>query len=58
MWGTPAMAKAYFTDRQCWMQHMRLDTITGLDPPGIKLRAVTGLEAVDWFVPDISCGEK
>ena len=51
MWGTPAMAKAYFTDRQCWMQHMRLDTITGLDPPGIKLRAVTGLEAVDWFVP-------
>ena len=20
-------------------------------PPGIKLRAVSGLEAVDWFVP-------
>ena len=51
MWGTPAMAKAYFTDRQCWMQHMRLDPQSGLDPPGIKLRAVTGLEAVDWFVP-------
>ena len=45
------MAKAYFTDRQCWMQHMRLDPKTGLDPSGIKLRAVTGLEAVDWFVP-------
>ena len=51
MWGTPAMARAYFTDRACWMQHMRLDPTTGIDPPGIKLRAVTGLEAVDWFVP-------
>ena len=51
MWGTPAMARAYFTDRACWMQHMRLDPKTGLDPSGIKLRAVTGLEAVDWFVP-------
>jgi phospholipid:diacylglycerol acyltransferase len=51
MWGTPAMARAYFADRACWMQHMRLDPKTGLDPSGIKLRAVTGLEAVDWFVP-------
>jgi phospholipid:diacylglycerol acyltransferase len=45
------MARAYFTDRACWMAHMRLDPDTGLDPVGIKLRAVTGLEAVDWFVP-------
>ena len=51
MWGTPAMATAYFANRQCWMQHMRLDPVTGLDPAGIKLRAVSGLEAVDWFVP-------
>jgi phospholipid:diacylglycerol acyltransferase len=51
MWGTPAMARAYFSNRECWMQHMRLDPKTGLDPQGIKLRAVTGLEAVDWFVP-------
>lgn len=51
MWGTPAMARAYLANRACWMQHMRLDPTTGLDPPGIKLRAVTGLEAVDWFVP-------
>ena len=45
------MATAYFANRQCWMQHMRLDPVTGLDPAGIKLRAVSGLEAVDWFVP-------
>ena len=34
MWGTPAMVKAYMSDRQCWMQHMRLDPLTGMDPPG------------------------
>ena len=49
--GHAGVARAYFTDRACWMQHMRLDRETGLDPSGIKLRAVTGLEAVDWFVP-------
>lgn len=24
--------------------------VTGLDPPGVKVRASTGLEAVDYFV--------
>jgi phospholipid:diacylglycerol acyltransferase len=30
---------------------MSLDPVSGSDPPGIKLRAVRSLEAVDWFVP-------
>ena len=30
---------------------MSLDPVEGGDPPGIKLRAVRSLEAVDWFVP-------
>lgn len=30
---------------------MALDEKTGLDKPGINLRAATGLEAVDYFVP-------
>jgi len=51
MWGTPAMARAFFSNTRCWMEHMRLDPLTGLDPEGIKLRAVRGLEAVDWFAP-------
>jgi len=51
MWGTPAMARAFFANMRCWMEHMRLDPNTGLDPEGIKLRAVRGLEAVDWFAP-------
>jgi phospholipid:diacylglycerol acyltransferase len=51
MWGTPAMARAFFSNQKCWMEHMRLDANTGLDPEDIRLRAVRGLEGVDWFVP-------
>lgn len=51
MWGTPAMARAFFSNQKCWMEHMRLDGRTGSDPESIRLRAVRGLEGVDWFVP-------
>ena len=51
MWGTPAMARAFFSNQKCWMEHMRLDSRSGSDPQGIRLRAVRGLEGVDWFVP-------
>ncbi|KAL9274674.1 Phospholipid:diacylglycerol acyltransferase 1-like protein [Drosera capensis] len=27
----------------CWVQHMSLDNVTGLDPPGIRVRPVSGL---------------
>lgn len=30
----------------CWLEHLSLDNETGLDPPGIRVRAVPGL-AVD-----------
>ena len=32
-------------------KHMALDMQTGLDPPGIRVRAAQGLEAADFFVP-------
>ena len=35
----------------CWLEHMALDEKTGGDPPGVKLRAAEGLEAVDYFMP-------
>ncbi|KAJ7562183.1 hypothetical protein O6H91_03G057700 [Diphasiastrum complanatum] len=35
----------------CWLEHMRLDNETGLDPPGIKVRPVSGLVAADYFAP-------
>ena len=39
-------------DRQCWIEHFKLDPHTGLDPStGFKLRASVGLEAVDYLFP-------
>ncbi|KAF9591731.1 hypothetical protein IFM89_006077 [Coptis chinensis] len=35
----------------CWLEHMSLDSKTGLDPPGIRVRAVPGLVAADYFAP-------
>lgn len=45
------MAQTLFSNVDCWLQHMALDEKSGLDKPGINLRAATGLEAVDYFVP-------
>lgn len=35
----------------CWVEHISLDNETGLDPPGIRIRPVTGLVAADYFAP-------
>ncbi|CAH8267455.1 unnamed protein product [Arabidopsis lyrata] len=35
----------------CWLEHLSLDSETGLDPPGIRVRAVPGLVAADHFAP-------
>nr|AZM65202.1 diacylglycerol acyltransferase 3 [Vitellaria paradoxa] len=35
----------------CWVEHMSLDNETGLDPPGIRIRPVSGLVAADYFAP-------
>lgn len=35
----------------CWVEHMSLDNETGMDPPGIRLRPVSGLVAADYFAP-------
>ncbi|KAF9380091.1 hypothetical protein CPB97_008582 [Podila verticillata] len=51
MWGTTTMFKAVLLDKECWISNMRLDSETGLDPEGIRLRAAQGLEAADYLVP-------
>ncbi|XP_057455103.1 phospholipid:diacylglycerol acyltransferase 1-like [Lotus japonicus] len=33
----------------CWAEHMSLDNETGMDPPGIRVRPVSGLVAADYF---------
>ncbi|KAL3518476.1 hypothetical protein ACH5RR_021065 [Cinchona calisaya] len=35
----------------CWLEHLSLDNETGLDPPGIRVRAIPGLAGADYFAP-------
>lgn len=50
LWGTLSMASTLLQNRTCWLDHLSLDPKTGGDPPGIRLRAAKGLEAVDNFM--------
>lgn len=50
LWGSWFMLRAMLLDKQCWLQHLRLDPETGLDPEGFKMRAVQGLNAADFFI--------
>ena len=34
--------RALILDKGSWKKHIMLDKITGLDPPGVKLRAAQG----------------
>jgi hypothetical protein len=36
------MFRSILLDKESWIEHVMLDPETGLDPPGIKLRAVRG----------------
>lgn len=42
--------RALVLEKTSWKQHIMLDKITGLDPPGIKLRAAQGFDAADFFI--------
>ena len=50
MWGSTSMIKTLLTDVECWTTHLTLDPVTGLDPPGIRLRSAQGFEAADYVV--------
>ncbi|KAI9294337.1 Lecithin:cholesterol acyltransferase [Neoconidiobolus thromboides FSU 785] len=50
IWGTMNMFKTVLTDKQCWVDSLKLDPVTGLDNGDYKLRAAQGLDAADYFV--------
>lgn len=50
LWGSMNMVQTMLLNTECWMKHMALDPVTGLDPPGIRLRAAQGFEAADFVV--------
>ena len=53
LWGTLTMLRMMILDKECWLEHMRLDEQTGGDPEGIRVRAAQGLEAADFMFPGI-----
>ena len=50
LWGSWSMMRALVLDKASWKRHIMLDKLTGLDPPGIKLRAAQGFDASDFFI--------
>ncbi|KAL2796934.1 Lecithin:cholesterol acyltransferase-domain-containing protein [Aspergillus keveii] len=50
LWGSWSMMRALVLDKAEWKNHIMLDKDTGLDPPGIKLRAAQGFDATDFFI--------
>ena len=58
IWGTASMVKLLLTDAKCWVQHMLLHPITNhtsvhfTDPPGVRIRASSGLGAADYVIGD------
>jgi len=50
LWGSWTMMRALVMDKEVWKRHVKLDETTGLDPPGIKLRAAQGFDATDFFI--------
>jgi len=44
------MMRALVLDKPSWKKHIMLDPHTGLDPPGVKLRAAQGFDATDFFI--------
>ncbi|KAK0669757.1 putative phospholipid:diacylglycerol acyltransferase [Cercophora samala] len=50
LWGSWSMMRALVMDKENWKRHIMLDHATGLDPPGVKLRAAQGFDATDFFI--------
>lgn len=50
LWGSFYMLRTMVLDKVCWLRHIMLDPITGLDPPHFRLRAAQGFEAADFFM--------
>eukprot|EP00547_Thalassionema_nitzschioides_P010814 CAMPEP_0194256014 /NCGR_PEP_ID=MMETSP0158-20130606/35808_1 /TAXON_ID=33649 /ORGANISM="Thalassionema nitzschioides, Strain L26-B" /LENGTH=569 /DNA_ID=CAMNT_0038994559 /DNA_START=394 /DNA_END=2103 /DNA_ORIENTATION=- len=50
LWGALGTARSFFTETECWRQHLALDPTSGMDPPNIRVRAAQGFEAADYFM--------
>lgn len=51
IWGDLSMGANLLLDKECWIKNLKLDSQTGMDIPGTRVRAVLGIDAADFFVP-------
>mmetsp|Transcript_29732 Transcript_29732/g.33146 ORF Transcript_29732/g.33146 Transcript_29732/m.33146 type:complete len:629 (-) Transcript_29732:142-2028(-) len=51
LWGSIDMVQCLLRNPALWVKYMQLNTTTGLDPDGIKLRAVEGFSGADYLLP-------
>lgn len=49
LWGTTTMMRTIVFEKELWVRHLSLDPETGLDPPGIRVRAAEGFDAASFF---------
>ncbi|KAJ1030346.1 hypothetical protein NDA16_001256 [Ustilago loliicola] len=49
LWGTTTMMRTIVFEKDMWVRHLSLDPETGIDPPGIRVRAAEGLDAASFF---------
>lgn len=50
LWGRSSMLSQVMFNKEKWIAAMLLDPVTGLDPPGIKIRAAEGIDAASSFI--------
>lgn len=43
------MFRSVLLDKDLWIEHLKLDSVTGLDPPGIKIRAAQGKQKAQLY---------
>lgn len=50
LWGSATMMRTIVFEKERWIRHISLDPDSGLDPPGIKVRASEGFDGASHFV--------
>lgn len=50
LWGGFSMISQVTFNRDRWIAALMLDPVTGLDPPGVRVRAAEGIDAASSFI--------
>lgn len=50
LWGGSPLVQSLLLDVDCWLDHITPSPSTGLDKPGVRVRAASGLGAADAFL--------